>query len=129
MEIQIFGAILEKEKIMKNLNLISGYLFLILAIIFGISANGYLKTTEGFTKLLPTFFCTISIILCIFFLAKAMLVIPVAYVYATYGALTITAVTIFGIVKYNQTPNLYGIIGLFLIVVGVTLLNLFGKVK
>ncbi len=129
MEIQIIGAILEKEKIMKNLNLISGYLFLILAIIFGISANGYLKTTEGFTKLLPTFFCAISIILCIFFLAKAMLVIPVAYVYATYGALTITAVTIFGIVKYNQTPNLYGIIGLFLIVVGVTLLNLFGKVK
>ena len=36
---------------MKSISLISGYLFLISAIITGIAANGYLKTTEGFTKL------------------------------------------------------------------------------
>ena len=58
-----------------------------------------------------------------------MTIIPVSYSYATYGALTITAVTLFGIFKYNQTPNLYGTIGLILIIVGVILLNLFGKVK
>ena len=37
-----------------------------------------------------------------------MTIIPVGFTYATYGALTITAVTLFGIFKYNQTPNLYG---------------------
>ena len=58
-----------------------------------------------------------------------MTVIPVGFTYATYGALTITAVTMFGIFKYNQTPNVYGIIGLTLIIAGVVLLNLFGKVK
>ena len=42
---------------------------------------------------------------------------------------TITAVTLFGVFKYNQTPNLYGTIGLVLIIAGVILLNLFGKVK
>ena len=31
--------------------------------------------------------------------------------------------------EYNQTPNVYGIIGLTLIIAGVVLLNLFGKVK
>ena len=40
-----------------------------------------------------------------FSLSKAMTVIPVGFTYATYGALTITAVTLFGIFKYNQTPN------------------------
>ena len=58
-----------------------------------------------------------------------MIVIPVGFTYATYGALTITAVTVFGIFKYNQTPNLYGILGLILIISGVIILNTFGKVK
>ncbi len=111
------------------MNLFTGYIYLILAIITGIASNSYLKTTEGFTKLYPTIFCAVSIIVCIFCLSKAMTVIPVGFSYATYGALTITAVTIFGIIKYNQFPNLFGAIGLMLIVIGVILLNLFGKVK
>ena len=114
---------------MKSISLISGYLFLISAIITGIAANGYLKTTEGFTKLNPTIFCITSIVICIFCISKAMTVIPVSFTYATYGALTITAVTLFGVLKYNQTPNVFGIIGLFFIILGVILLNTLGKVK
>ena len=114
---------------MKTISLISGYLFLISAIITGIAANGYLKTTDGFTKLNPTIFCIISIVVCIFCISKAMTVIPVGFTYATYGALTITAVTLFGIFKYNQTPNIYGTIGIVLIILGVILINTLGKVK
>ena len=114
---------------MKSISLISGYLFLISAIITGIAANGYLKTTDGFTKLNPTIFCLLSIIICMFCLAKAMTIIPVGFTYATYGALTITAVTLFGVFKYNQTPNIYGAIGIVLIILGVILLNTLGKVK
>ena len=114
---------------MKIISLLSGYIYLILAIITGIASNGFLKTTEGFSKLNPTIFCILSIVVCIFCLSKAMSIIPVGFTYATYGALTITAVTIFGIFKYNQIPNLYGTIGLILIVIGVLLLNFFGKLK
>ena len=105
----------------------SGYIFLILAIILGITSNGYLKSTNGFTILSPTIFCIISIIACIFCLSKAMDIIPVGFTYATYGGLTITAVTLFGVFKYQQIPNLYGIIGISLIIVGVILLNTLGK--
>ena len=114
---------------MKNISLFSGYIYLILGIITGIASNGFLKTTEGFTKLNPTIFCLISIIVCLFCLSKAMTIIPVGFTYATYGALTITAVTLFGIFKYNQTPDLYGTLGLILIISGVIILNTFGKVK
>ena len=114
---------------MKNLSLLSGYLFLLSGVITGIAADGYLKTTDGFTKINPTIFCLLSIIVCMFSLSKAMTVIPVGFTYATYGALTITAVTLFGIFKYNQTPNIYGAIGIVLIILGVILLNTLGKVK
>ena len=114
---------------MKNISLFSGYIYLVLGIITGIASNGFLKTTEGFTKLNPTIFCVLSIIICLFCISKAMTVIPVGFTYATYGALTITAVTLFGIFKYNQTPNLYGTLGLVFIIIGVVLLNFFGKLK
>ena len=114
---------------MKSISLLSGYIYLIFAIITGIASNGFLKTTESFTKLTPTIFCITSIVVCIFCLSRAMTIIPVGFTYATYGALTITAVTLFGIFKYNQTPNIYGILGLFLIISGVVILNTLGKVK
>ena len=90
---------------MKSISLLSGYIFLILAVITGIASNGFLKTTEGFTKLSPTIFCVTSIIVCLFCLSKAMTIIPVGFTYATYGALTITVVTFFGVFKYNQRSN------------------------
>ena len=106
---------------------LSGYIFLLLAIILGITSNGFLKSTNGFTNIGPTIFCVISIDACIFCLSKSMNIIPVGFTYATYGGLTITAVTLFGVFKYNQIPNLYGIIGIILIIIGVILLNTLGK--
>ena len=114
---------------MKSISLLSGYIFLVIAIVTGICSNSFLKTTESFSKLWPTLFCVANMFVCIFCLSKAMSVIPVGFTYATYGALTITAVTLFGILKYNQTPNVYGTVGLILIISGVILLNIFGKLK
>jgi len=106
---------------------LSGYIYLLLTIIFGIASNGFLKSTNGFTNIIPTIFCIITIIMAIFFMAKAMNIIPVGFTYATYGGLTITAVTLFGIFKYNQIPNFYGIVGIVCIIIGVILLNTLGK--
>ena len=114
---------------MKSISLFSGYIHLILAIITGIASNGFFITTDSFSKLTPSIFCITSIIICIFCLSRAMTIIPVGFTYATYGALTITAVTLFGIFKYNQTPNLYGTLGLILIISGFIILNILFKVK
>ena len=106
---------------------LSGYIFLLLGIVLGITSNGFLKSTNGFTIIAPTIFCIVSIVACIFCLSKAMNIIPVGFTYATYGGLTIAAVTLFGVFKYNQLPNFYGIIGIVLIIIGVILLNTLGK--
>ena len=109
------------------MSIFSGYLFLGLGILTGISANSFAKISDGFSKLTPTIACLLLMIICMFSLSKAMTVIPVGFTYATYGGLTITALALFVLVNYNQIPNFYGIIGITLIVIGVILLNTLGK--
>ena len=55
-----------------------------------------------------------------------MKVIPIGITYASFAGLTIVATAAVGIIKYNQIPNLYAIIGLALIIVGVLMVNLMG---
>tara|TARA_Y100001970_G_C14130017_1_gene801155 strand:- start:341 stop:538 length:198 start_codon:yes stop_codon:yes gene_type:complete len=62
-------------------------------------------------------------------LAKGMSAIPVGFAYATYSAITVASILIFGIIKYNQIPNVYGLIGITLIIAGVLIVNLLGKVN
>tara|TARA_E500000331_G_scaffold324229_1_gene340333 strand:+ start:60 stop:395 length:336 start_codon:yes stop_codon:yes gene_type:complete len=109
------------------MSVFSGYIFLSVGILTGISANSFAKISDGFTKLNPTIACLIFMFICMFSLSKAMTVIPVGFTYATYGGLTITAIALFGVIKYNQIPNFYGVIGIVLIIVGVILLNSFGE--
>ena len=109
------------------MSIFSGYVYLFVGILAGISANSFAKISEGFSLLYPALACIFFMFICLFSLSKAMTVIPVGFTYATYGGLTITAIAIFGVIKYNQMPNLYGILGITLIIVGVVLLNTLGK--
>ena len=60
-------------------------------------------------------------------LSLVMKNIPMGITYASFAGLTIIATVIVGIVRFNQVPNLYSLIGLALIIVGVLLVNLLGN--
>ena len=62
-------------------------------------------------------------------MAKAMAALPVGFAYSTYSGLTVTGVLLFALIKYNQIPNLYGIIGIVLIIIGVVMVNYLGKLN
>ena len=49
--------------------------------------------------------------------------VPVGITYATWSGLGIAAITIIGVFKYNQIPNIPTIIGLTLIIIGVVIIN------
>ncbi|MDA9643712.1 SMR family transporter [Candidatus Pelagibacter sp.] len=106
-----------------------GYLILALGITTGIAANSFAKISDGFSKLTPTVACLLLMTITMFSLSKAMSVIPVGYAYATYSAITVASILLFGIIKYNQIPNVYGIIGISLIIIGVLIVNLLGRVN
>ena len=106
-----------------------GYLFLLIGISCGIASNSLAKVSEGFSKFIPSFFCILLMSLTMFCLAKAMNALPVGFAYSTYSGLTVTGVVLFALVKYNQVPNLYGIIGITFIIIGVFLVNYLGNLK
>ena len=108
---------------------LTGYIFLFVAISCGIAANSFAKISDGFSKLTPTVACLLLMCVTMFSLAKGMSAIPVGFAYATYSAVTVAAILLFGIIKYNQIPNIYGIIGIILIIVGVILVNYLGKIN
>ena len=105
------------------------YIFLAVAIFFGTASNSFAKSAEGFTLWVPSLISAITIILCMYSLSNVMKSIPIGITYASFAGLTIIATAVVGIIKYNQIPNLYTIIGLVLIIAGVLMVNLLGDIN
>ena len=106
---------------------ISAYIILIIAVALGTAANGFAKSAQGFTVLIPSVITAITIVLCMYTLSLVMKVIPVGITYASFAGLCIVATVLVGVFKFNQIPNFYTIIGLGLILGGVLMVNLIGK--
>ena len=105
----------------------TAYIILIIAVILGTAANGFAKGAQGFTLIFPSILTAITIVGCMYALSLVMKSIPVGITYASFAGLCIIATTIIGMYKFNQMPDFYTVIGLFLIISGVLIVNLLGK--
>ena len=109
------------------MNMTTSYLFLAIAVFLGVTSNNFAKSSEGFTLLIPSIITGITIVLCMYALSIVMKNIPMGITYASFAGLAIIATVIVGVIRYNQVPNLYTIIGLGFIIVGVLMVNLLGN--
>jgi|TARA_B100001778_G_C18052615_1_gene390494 small multidrug resistance pump len=109
------------------MNMTSSYLVLILAVILGVTSNTFAKSAQGFTVIFPSIITAITIVLCMYTLSIVMKNIPVGVTYASFAGLTIIATVVVGIYRFNQIPDLYTIIGLGFIIIGVLMVNLLGS--
>ena len=105
----------------------SAYIILIIAVILGTAANGFAKSAQGFTLLLPSIMTAITIVACMYTLSLVMKSIPVGVTYASFAGLCIIATIFVGIIKFNQMPDMYTILGMILIISGVLIVNLLGR--
>ena len=103
------------------------YIILIIAVALGTAANGFAKNAQGFTLLVPSLMTAVTIVGCMYTLSLVMKTIPVGVTYASFAGLCIIATIIIGIIKFNQMPDLYTILGMVLIISGVLIVNLLGK--
>ena len=106
---------------------ITAYIILIIAVILGTASNSFAKGAQGFSLLIPSILTAITIVGCMYTLSIVMKTIPVGVTYASFAGLCIIATTIVGVYKFNQIPDLYTIIGLVFIIVGVLIVNLLGS--
>tara|TARA_Y100000768_G_C23769478_1_gene582577 strand:- start:269 stop:601 length:333 start_codon:yes stop_codon:yes gene_type:complete len=109
------------------MSLASSYLFLGIAVFLGVTSNSFAKSADGFTLLLPSVITAITIVLCMYSLSLVMKNIPMGITYASFAGLTIIATVVVGVIRFNQIPNLYSLIGLGFIIIGVLMVNLLGK--
>ena len=109
------------------MSMTSSYLFLALAVFLGVTSNSFEKSAEGFTLFVPSVVTAVTIVLCMYALSLVMKNIPMGVTYASFAGLTIISTVVVGIIRFNQVPNLYSIIGLVFIIVGVLMVNLLGN--
>ena len=109
------------------MNMTTSYLFLALAVLLGVTSNSFAKSAEGFTLLFPSIITGVTIVACMYALSMVMKNIPMGITYASFAGLTIIATVVVGVIRFNQMPNLYSLIGLCLIIIGVLMVNLLGN--
>ena len=109
------------------MSLATSYGFLILAVVLGVTSNSFAKSAEGFTLLFPSIITGITIVLCMYALSMVMKNIPMGITYASFAGLTIISTVIVGVIRFNQVPDFFTIVGLVLIVSGVLIVNILGK--
>ena len=111
------------------MNLTYAYIFLAFAIVLEITGTSLVKDTVGFTRWIPTIICLCAICFSYYLMSHVVSFIPVGITYATWSGLGIAAITIIGIFKYNQVPNIPTIIGLSLIIIGVIIVNTMNDIE
>lgn len=96
------------------------------AIALEIIATTFLKYSCGFTKILPSIGCIIFYVICFYCFSKSLNSINLGVAYALWSGIGIIATTIISAVIFKQGTNLWGIIGIILIISGCVILNLLG---
>ena len=103
----------------------SAYLSLLAAIVFEVIGTLMLPLTKEFSEKLPTIVMSMCYFISFYFLTLALRVIPLAIVYACWSGLGVLFIAILSYLIYGQTLSWQVILGLFLIVNGVILVNIY----
>ncbi|HEY9097171.1 MAG TPA: SMR family transporter [Hydrogenophaga sp.] len=101
------------------------WITLSLAIVAEVVATSALKSSEGFTRLLPAMVVVAGYGLAIYLLSLVLRAIPVGVAYTIWSGLGVVLITLVAWVVHGQRIDLPGLLGMGLIVAGVIVLNLF----
>ena len=107
--------------------MIKTYLFLAGAVFCEVAGTMLLPISQNFTKLIPTAALSFFYLCAFYLLTFVVNKLPIAIVYATWSGLGIFTIAIMGYIFFKQTLAWQAIIGLFLIVIGVILVNGFSN--
>ena len=103
------------------------WLHLAIAIGCEVAATSALKSSEGFTRLLPSVVVVTGYVVAIYLLSLTLRTIPVGVAYAIWSGVGVALIAVIGWLFLGQRLDAPAIAGLALIVAGVVVINLFSK--
>ncbi len=104
----------------------TGWIFLIIAIIAEIVATTAIRSSHGFTVLVPSIVTIVGYAVAFGFFAQALKSLDLGIAYAIWAGVGTATVAVIGIIVFGEPGSAAKTAGLALIVAGVVLLNLQG---
>ena len=104
-----------------------GYLFLGIAILAEVIATSALKSSEGFTRPLPSLVVALGYGVAFYFLSLVLKTVPMGVAYAIWSGVGIVLIAGIGWLVMKQPLDAPALLGIGLIVVGVAVIQLFSK--
>jgi small multidrug resistance pump len=101
------------------------YLILFVAIAFEVFGTMLLPASQSFTKALPSIILLISYGISFYLLSILSQRLSLAIIYASWAGMGVFSIALLSYIFYKQTLNWQSVIGLFLIVVGVTVVSVY----
>ena len=105
----------------------NNWVYLGLAIVSEVIATASLKSTEGFTRLVPSIVVLVGYSAAFYFLSLTLDTIPIGVAYAVWSGVGVATITLVSFVVYDQKIDTAGLLGIGLIVTGVVVLRLFSE--
>lgn len=105
------------------------WLYLFVAIVAEVIGTLSLKSTEGFTRLLPMVIVTLSYGTAFYCLSLTIKTINVSIVYAMWSGVGVALICFLSWLLNGEKLDTPAIIGISLIVFGVVIINLFSKLS
>lgn len=103
------------------------WLILFIAIVAEVIATSALKSSEGFTKPIAFIVVVLGYMIAFYCLSLTLKTIPVGIAYAVWSGVGIVLITTVAWIVFDQKLDVWGIIGIVLIMSGVLVLNLLSK--
>ena len=101
------------------------YITLFAAVGYEVAGTMLLPLTQNFSKPLPSTLLLLFYLFSFYLLSLVTGKLPLSVIYASWAGLGVFSVEILSSVFYKQALNWQSVAGLLLIVVGVTLVNVF----
>ncbi len=103
------------------------WIILFIAGLFEVAWAISLKYTEGFSKLWPSVFTIVCMIISMGLLAYAVKHLPIGTAYAIWTGIGAVGTAILGIILFNESKEFVRIFFILLIVIGIVGLKLFSS--
>ena len=103
------------------------WVYLFFAIMSEVIATASLKSTEGFTKPIPSIIVLVGYCAAFYFLSLTLDTISIGVAYAIWSGVGVATITVVSYFLYDQKIDLAGILGIGLIITGVIVLRLFSE--
>lgn len=102
-------------------------ILLAIAICSEVFGSTMLKLSQGFTKPLPSLGFIIGFVIAFYCLSLVLKHISLGMAYAIWSGVGIILTAIIGVIIFNEKVDIWGMIGISLILMGVVILNTLSK--